>query len=97
MTIHISYDQAQQDLAKLIDRVADDREIVIIDRPGSEGVALVAAHELSGLLETAHLLRSPRNAERLLTALNRARAGNVAPRTVEQLREEVGLGSEKKD
>ncbi len=29
MTIHISYDQARQDLAKLIDRVADDREIVI--------------------------------------------------------------------
>jgi antitoxin YefM len=82
MTIHIGYDQAHRDLAKLIDRVADDREIVIIDRPGAEGVALVAAHELSGLLETAHLLRSPRNAERLLNALNRARAGSVAPQTV---------------
>ena len=94
MTIHISYDQASRDLAGLIDRVADDREIVIIDRPGSEGVALVAAHELSSLLETAHLLRSPRNAERLLTALDRARSGTIAPQTVEQLRKEVGLGPE---
>jgi antitoxin YefM len=97
MTIHISYDQASQDLAKLMGRVADDREIVIIDRPGSEGIALVAANELSGLLETAHLLRSPKNAERLLTALNRARAGTVAPQTVQQLREEVGLGAEETD
>jgi antitoxin YefM len=36
-------------------------------------VALVAADELSSLLETAHLLRSPANAERLLRALSRAR------------------------
>jgi antitoxin YefM len=97
MTIHISQDQASQDLAKLINRVADDREIVIIDRPGSEGVALVAANELSGLLETAHLLRSPRNAERLLTALNRARARTVAPQSVRELRKEVGLGPEEKE
>jgi antitoxin YefM len=72
MTTHINYDQASRDLAKLLDRVTDDREIVVIDRPGSEGVALVAADELSGLLETAHLLRSPKNAERLLAALKRA-------------------------
>ena len=36
-------------------------------------VALVAADELEGLLETAHLLRSPQNAARLLSALERAR------------------------
>jgi antitoxin YefM len=97
MTIHISYDQAKDDLKRLIDRVSDDHEIVIIDRPGSEGVALVAAHELSGLLETAHLLRSPKNAERLLTALNRARAGLVARQTVDELRKEVGFESEEAD
>ena len=38
-------------------------------------VALVAADELESLLETAHLLRSPRNAERLLQALHRSQAG----------------------
>ncbi len=65
--------------------MADDREIVIIDRPGFEGVALVTADELSGLMETAHLLKSPRNAERLLTALNRARAGGLAPQSLEDL------------
>jgi antitoxin YefM len=34
-------------------------------------VALIPADELSGLMETAHLLRSPANAKRLLTALQR--------------------------
>jgi antitoxin YefM len=42
-------------------------------------VALVAADELAGLLETAHLLRSPANAERLLTALTRAREQTLPP------------------
>jgi antitoxin YefM len=97
MTIHISYDQAKEDWKRLIDRVTDDHEIVIIDRPGAEGVALVAADELSGLLETAHLLRSPKNAERLLTALNRARADGIASRTVDELRKEVGLEPEETD
>ena len=44
-----------------------------IRRRGSEDVALIAADELESLLETAHLLRSPRNADRLLTARQRAR------------------------
>jgi toxin YoeB len=35
-------------------------------------VAIIAVGELSGIIETAHLLRSPRNARRLLAALNRA-------------------------
>jgi len=52
---------------------------------------LVPATELAGLLETAHLLRSPRNARRLLTALRRAELGKNKPRTVEQLRREIQI------
>jgi len=59
-----------------------------------EDVALIAASELESLLETAHLLRSPRNAERLLTALARARAGDEPPATVEELRRELGLADD---
>jgi antitoxin YefM len=73
MTIHTTYAQARANLATLCDQVTDDREVVIIRRRGAADVALVAADELAGLLETAHLLRSPANAQRLLTALARAR------------------------
>ncbi len=64
--------QARADFAGLWDKVTQDREIVIIRRHGTEAVALIAADELSSLLETVHLLRSPKNAKRLLTALHRA-------------------------
>jgi antitoxin YefM len=52
----------------------------------------VAADELAGLLGTAHLLRSPRNAARLLAALRCALKGNGRRQSVAALRREVGLG-----
>jgi antitoxin YefM len=91
MPIETTYTLARANLAKLLDEVAENRETVVIRRRGKEDVAMVAAAELSSLAETAHLLRSPRNAERLLAALARARAGKGAAKTVEQLRRELGL------
>jgi antitoxin YefM len=54
-------------------------------------VALIAADELSGLLEVAHLLRSPTNAQRLLTALARVPERTTPPQSITDLRREVGL------
>ena len=62
-----------------MDRAVQDREVVMVRRRKGGDVALVAADELAGLLETAHLLRSPANAERLLTALSRAREQSLYP------------------
>ena len=42
-----------------MDRAVQDREVVVVRRRKGGDVALVAADELEGLLETAHLLRSP--------------------------------------
>ena len=93
MPIETTYTQARANLAMFWDKVIDDREVVVVKRQGTEAIALIAADELSSLMETAHLLQSPRNAERLLTALARARRGEVAPQSVEELRAEVGLGT----
>jgi hypothetical protein len=41
--------------------------------------------------ETMHLLRSPKNAKRLLTALRRANRRIVKPESVVQLRHALGL------
>ena len=94
MPVHITYTQARAKLAEICDRVTRDRELVIIDRPGREPVAMIAASELTGLVETAHLLRSPNNARRLLAALQRAREATVPPQSVEDLRTELGLDSD---
>ena len=91
MTVEISYSQARQRLASLLDDVTDDREIVIIRRRKGEPAALIAADELASLTETAHLLRSPANASRLLEALASAHKGGGRTMTLDELRSDVGL------
>ncbi len=80
-----SYSEARATLAALLDRVTDDQEPVIIARRGKPAVALVALDELESYRETAYLLRSPANAERLLAALDRAKRGEGETLTVEEL------------
>ena len=72
MIIETSYAQTMPNLNVLLDRVVNDREIIYIKSQSGENVALIAADELQSLLETMHLLRSPKNAERLLNAISRA-------------------------
>lgn len=91
MAIQTTYTHARARLASLIDEVTKNREVVIIQRRGSEDVAMITADELAGILETAHLLRSPENAQRLLTALDRVRKDSGTPQTIDELRNEVGF------
>ncbi len=96
MAIQTSYTQARANFAKLLDEITQNRETVIIKRrKGAERVAMIAESELSSLLETAYLLRSPKNAARLLAALERAIGKRIKPITIDELRLEVGLDSEK--
>jgi antitoxin YefM len=73
----------------LLDQVTHNREVVVIQRRGEEEVAMIAASELACLMEPAYLLRSPANAERLLSALGRALKNEIQPTTVDELRREV--------
>ena len=86
-----SYTSLRQNLASLLDRVTDDHEVVIVRRKGDKKVAMVPADELAGLMETAHLLRSPKNAQRLLTALYRATTGKGRRESLEHFRRAIGL------
>ena len=91
MTIEITYSQARANFATLWDSITQNREVVIVQRRGAEPIAMISADELDSLMETAHLLRSPKNAERLLTALNRALKDEGQPQSILELRAEVGL------
>jgi antitoxin YefM len=94
MITQTTYSKARASFAALCDRAEADREVIYIQRRGHEDVALIAASELTSLLETAHLLRSPANAERLLAALARAQARATEPQTLDELRREVGLDAQ---
>ena len=91
MTVQITYTQARAKLASLLDRVTKNRDIVVIQRRGKDDVALIPADELESLLETAYLLRSPVNAERLLSAVGRAMKEEGEKYTLADLRREVGF------
>jgi antitoxin YefM len=86
-----TYTYVRENLARLLEEVEAHRNVVIINRRGHEDVALVPAGELDSLVETAYLLRSPKNAARLLTALQRALTRKGKPQTVADLRAEFGL------
>ncbi len=88
-----NYTRAREQLATLMDQVTDTREPVLIRRRGKETVALIAAAELAGWIETAYLLRSPNNAARLLEASQRAAAGDGETLDMTDLLERFGLAS----
>lgn len=94
MTVETTYTQARANLAKLCDRVANDRETVIIKRRKAPDVALIAADDLASLEETAYLFRSPANAKRLIAAIERAVKHPGPPTSVAELRREFGLAEE---
>jgi len=99
MAIHTTYSKARQNLSKLLDEVTKNKETVVIKRRRGESVVMMCEADASSLMETAHLLRSPRNAIRLLGALGRALKGEAGIRMtladIEKLRDEVA-GDRKK-
>ena len=91
MANRTTYTQARANLAKLCTRVAETREPYIIERRNGANVALISEDELNSMLETAHLLRSPRNARLLATALENAYEDPPPAGTLDDLRRELGL------
>lgn len=91
MVNRTTYTQARARLASLCDQVAESREPFVIERRNRENVALISEAELDSLLETAHLLRSPRNAARLASVLERALGGEAVPSSLEEIRQGLGL------
>lgn len=86
-----TYSRARARFATLWNEVESTREPAILERRGHEDMALIPADELASLQETAHLLRSPANAARLLAALARSRKESKTAVELEKLMEELGL------
>lgn len=94
MAIYTTYTSARSSLASLLNKVSDQREVVIVSRRGKEDVALIASSELESLLETSYLLRSPANAKRLASALTRALSDTEPPIALQELKQKVKLGDD---
>lgn len=91
MSTQISSVDAQINLDQWCDRVVETGEAVIITRPDGKNVALISEAELSSLLETLYLLKSPTNTTRLTTALERVKIGGVEPQSIDELYQRLGF------
>ena len=72
-----NYTEARQNLKSLMDSVTEDRVPVVITRTTGDPVVMLSKAEYDATMETFHLLRSPRNAERLRAAIADVEAGDV--------------------
>jgi antitoxin YefM len=89
--VETTYSSLREHLASMMDRVVNDREVVIVHRKRGQKVAMIPADELAGLVETAHLLCSPKNAGCLGDALASAKRGKGKVQSLDKLRRDMGL------
>ena len=76
----ITYSAARAKLADTMDRVCDDHEAIIITRSGQQAVVMMSLDDFKALEETSYLLRSPKNARRLLESIASLEAGKGSER-----------------
>ncbi|CAA6813081.1 MAG: YefM protein (antitoxin to YoeB) [uncultured Thiotrichaceae bacterium] len=72
----VTYSEARNNLASMMDRTTQDRETIIITRRGGESAVLMSLEDYNSWKETEHLLSSPTNAKRLLDAIENAKGTN---------------------
>jgi antitoxin YefM len=77
-----TYTDFREHLAGYMDKVCNDLDVLYVTRQKARTVVVLAEEEYDGLLETAHLLRSPANATRLITAIADANAGKLIEREI---------------
>jgi len=73
----ISYSTVRESLARTMEKVCVNHAPVIITRRRAEPVVLLSLDDYQSLEETAYLLRSPKNAARLVKAVEEIEAGNA--------------------
>ena len=73
-----SYSSVRNDLAKTMEKVCDDHSAIIITRKNARAVVMMSLEDYNAIEETAYLLRSPANAERLRQSIKQAKTGKLA-------------------
>lgn len=76
----ILFTHARNHLAETMEKVCEDHAPVIISRKSRDSVVMISLEDYQALEETAHLLRSPKNARRLLESITELTAGGRTER-----------------
>jgi antitoxin YefM len=78
----MTYSQARSNLAKTMDKVCDDHSPVIITRKNQRSVVMMSLEDYVALEETAFLLRSPQNTQRLIESIAELESGRGVERNL---------------
>jgi antitoxin YefM len=79
----VTYSAARANLAKTMDKVVDDHTPIITRKTG-RNVVIISLEDYESMEETNYLLRSPKNAKRLLDSIQQAEAGNARERAIKE-------------
>jgi len=66
----LNYTEFRKNLAKNLDRVNDDAEIVIVSRSKGKNVVVMDLDEYNAMTETLHIIKSEANRKRLQDAID---------------------------
>ena len=80
----LTYSQARSNLAKTMDKVCDDHSPIIITRKNHRSIVMISLEDYQALEETAYLLRSPKNARRLLESIAELESGGGTERELSE-------------
>jgi antitoxin YefM len=93
--------EVRKNFFTLLEQVVNNNEIITIKRREGENVVLIAESDLDSLYESAYLFKSPKNAQRLLDALERSKLRDSLPieristeEAIAQLKQECSLAQE---
>lgn len=79
----ISYTAARENLAATMDKVCDDHAPIVITRNREQAVVMMSLADYEALEETAYLLKNPKNAKRIMSAVAQLDAGKGVARAVD--------------
>lgn len=80
----ITYSHARENLASTITSVCENHDPVIITKKGTDAVVMMSLEDYESMAETTYLLRSPKNARRLLESIQQLEEGKGTKRDLEE-------------
>ena len=78
----LNYTEFRKNLAKILDKVNDDAEIVIVSRSKGKNVVVMDLDEYNSIAETLHLVKSEPNRKRLQSAIDEMNTGKSHTHTL---------------